>query len=133
VRHVIVVEDDPLNALLFHKLLERRGGYRVTLTESPEEVLRLAREGADLVLLDVSLTDSFWEGRHVGGVDICRLLKSDPACAKIPAVLATAHAMRGDEERLLSESGADGYVAKPLVDHEAFLTLIRGLLRAEAA
>ncbi|TMQ68262.1 MAG: response regulator [Candidatus Eisenbacteria bacterium] len=132
-RHVIVVEDDPLNALLFHKLLERRGGYRVTLTESPEEVLRLAREGADLVLLDVSLTDSFWEGRHVGGVDICRLLKSDPACAKIPAVLATAHAMRGDEERLLSESGADGYVAKPLVDHEAFLTLIRGLLRAEAA
>jgi len=133
VRHVIVVEDDPLNALLFHKLLERRGGYRVTLTESPEEVLRLAREGADLVLLDVSLTDSFWEGRHIGGVDICRLLKSDPACAKIPAVLATAHAMRGDEERLLSESGADGYVAKPLVDHEAFLTLIRGLLRAEAA
>lgn len=132
-RHVIVVEDDPLNALLFHKLLERRGGYRVTLTESPEEVLRLAREGADLVLLDVSLTDSFWEGRHIGGVDICRLLKSDPACAKIPAVLATAHAMRGDEERLLSESGADGYVAKPLVDHEAFLTLIRGLLRAEAA
>ena len=130
---MIVVEDDPLNALLFHKLLERRGGYRVTLTESPEEVLRLAREGADLVLLDVSLTDSFWEGRHIGGVDICRLLKSDPACAKIPAVLATAHAMRGDEERLLSESGADGYVAKPLVDHEAFLTLIRGLLRAEAA
>ena len=105
----------------------------MTLTESPEEVLRLAREGADLVLLDVSLTDSFWEGRHIGGVDICRLLKSDPACAKIPAVLATAHAMRGDEERLLSESGADGYVAKPLVDHEAFLTLIRGLLRAEAA
>ena len=132
-RHIVVVEDDPLDAMLFRKLLERRGGFQVSLTESPEEVLRLAREGADLVLLDVSLTNSLWQGQHVTGVDICKLLKGDPGCAKVPVVLATAHAMRGDEERLLNESGADGYAAKPVVNHDAFLALIRGLLKSEAA
>jgi CheY-like chemotaxis protein len=78
VKHVLVVEDDPLNAILFRKLLERRGGFSVTLTESPEEVMRLVRSGGvSLVLMDVSLTNSHWENAPVNGVDICRLLKAD--------------------------------------------------------
>ena len=43
-------------------------------------------------------------------------------------VLATAHAMRGDAESLLAESGADDYVAKPIVDHEEFVARIRARL-----
>ena len=133
-KHVVVVEDDPINAVLFRKLLERRGGYRVTVTESPEEVLTLAASGeVALVVMDVSLADSRWEGKPVNGVDICRLLKADPRSAGVPVVLATAHAMRGDAESLMIESGADDYVSKPVVDHEAFVTLIRRWTDAEAA
>ena len=33
-------------------------------------------------------------------------------------MLATAHAMRGDAEELLVESGADDYISKPVVDHD---------------
>ena len=131
-KHVVVVEDDPVNATLFRELLERRGGYQVTHTESPEAVQRLVREGADLVLLDVTLRDSSHEGRPVNGVDICRLLKRDPATAQVPVILASAHAMRGDGEKLLAESGADGYVSKPILDHEAFIQQIR-LALPEAA
>jgi len=29
----------------------------------------------DLVLLDVSLNNSEWEGRPIGGVELCRMLK----------------------------------------------------------
>jgi two-component system cell cycle response regulator DivK len=47
-------------------------------------------------------------------------------------VLATAHAMRGDAERLLAESGADDYVAKPIVDHAAFVLQVRNFLEAAA-
>lgn len=132
--HVVVVEDDAMNALLFRKLLEKRCGCRVTVTESPDELLSLLRGGdVGLVLMDVSLTNSRLGGRAVDGVDLCRVLKSDPATCGVPVVLATAHAMRGDAETLLAESGADDYVPKPIVDHGAFVERIRRTMRAEAA
>lgn len=124
--HILVVEDDPHNAILFRKLLEKRCDARVTVTESVEEVLELARGGTvSLVLMDVSLAHSRWEGRAIGGIEITHLLKKDPRTAGIPVVLATAHAMRGDAEALLNESGADGYISKPIVDHDVFVKQIR--------
>jgi CheY-like chemotaxis protein len=133
VKHVVVVEDDPVNAALFRMLLERRGGCRVTVSESAEEVLRLAREGVDAIVMDISLKGSTYQGRPVNGVDVCRLLKASPETAAIPVVLATAHAMRGDDQRLKAESGADDYVSKPVVDHQAFVAQIRHWLDREAA
>lgn len=131
--HLLVVEDDPYNAILFRKLLEKRFGAQVTVTESVEEILALARSGEiRLIIMDVSLTNSIWQGQAVSGVEICRLLKNDPHTAGIPVVLATAHAMRGDAEQLLVESGADSYVAKPIIDHEAFVRQIRRHLPAAA-
>lgn len=134
-KHVVVVEDDPVNAVLFRKLLERRGGFRVTVTESTTELIELVRSGdVHLVLMDVSLADSRWEGKAVSGVDICRLLKADPQCRSVPVILATAHAMHGDDQRLLAESGADDYVSKPIVDHEVFVQQARHWAeRSEAA
>jgi len=120
-----VVEDDAHSALLLRKLLEKRCGCQVTVTESVEEILGLCRAGAiDLVIMDVSLQNSRWGDRAVNGVEICQLLKRDPATAHVPVVLATAHAMRGDAEALLAESGADDYVAKPIVDHGEFVRRI---------
>jgi two-component system, cell cycle response regulator DivK len=134
VKHVLVIEDDAVNAAWLRKLLERRGGWQVTVTESPEELLRLARAAAiQVVVLDVSLHGSTWEGRPVSGVDLCRMLKADPATARIPVILATAHAMRGDEERLRAASGAEDYVSKPILDHDLFVGQVRRWLEAEAA
>ena len=131
--HVLVVEDDPHNAVLFRTILEKRAGFRVTVTESPVEIVTLVRSGeVQLVIMDVSLANSRWEGRAVSGVDLCRLLRSDPATAAIPIVLATAHAMRGDAEHLMAESGADDYVAKPILDHEVFVEQVRRLIARAA-
>jgi two-component system cell cycle response regulator DivK len=133
-KHALVVEDDAVNAVLFRKMLERRGQFRVTVTESPEEVMRLASSNeVDLIIMDVSLADSRWQGEPVNGVDICRMLKADPATAGIPVILATAHAMRGDQQRLLAVSGADDYVSKPIIDHDAFVAQARRWAQAEAA
>ncbi len=128
-RRALVVEDDAHNAMLFRKLLEKRCGLAVTVTESVEEILAACRGGGvDLVVMDVSLNNSRWQDRPISGVEICRLLKQDPATAAIPVLLATAHAMRGDAETLMAESGADDYVAKPIVDHEQFVARIRARL-----
>ena len=130
---VIVVEDDPQNATLFKKVLEKRANSSVTVTEDPAEVLALARAGGiRLVVMDVSLHNSKFEGRSVNGLEICRMLKSDPATARIPVMLTTAHAMRGDAETLLAESGADDYVSKPILDHQAFVAQALALMEQAA-
>ena len=133
-RHVIVVEDDEHNAVLFRKLLEKRAGCRVTTTEDPAEVVALVRsEPIALVVLDVSLRRSTWNGLPVGGIEVCRLVQ-EIGQGRVPVLLATAHAMRGDEESLLAESGADGYIAKPITDHALFTSLALQLIeRAERA
>jgi len=130
---VLVVEDDPHNALLFRKLLERRAGCSVTVTESADEVVAGVRGGAvDLVIMDVSLNNTAWQGQPVNGIELCRVLKRDPACAGVPVVLATAHAMRGDAESFVRDSGADGYVSKPILDHAAFIEQVVSVARKAA-
>ena len=121
--HVVVVEDDVHNAVLFRKILEKRAGCRVTHTEDPAEVLELVRAGdVSLVIMDVSLRHSKWQGRPAGGIEICQLIRAQ-SLRHVPILLATAHAMRGDAERLLAQSGADDYVSKPIIDHERFAAL----------
>lgn len=126
---ILLVEDEPSNVKLITRLLERRGGYRVHHTEDPQEALAMAvQRKVALVVMDVSLSGSVYQGEPVNGVDITRMIKKDPRSADVPIILATAHTMKGDRESLLAESGADEYVGKPIVDFDAFIGMIRDLI-----
>ncbi|WRH67137.1 MAG: response regulator [Planktothrix sp. GU0601_MAG3] len=126
---VLIVEDDQVNARVFSKILTKRGGLAVKHTENVEEVLDIARTGeADLILMDVSLARSVYQGKPVDGIKITQLLKADPTTAKLPIILVTAHAMAGDREDFLKQSGADDYISKPVIDHQNFVDKIKSLL-----
>jgi CheY-like chemotaxis protein len=127
--HVLVVEDDRLNARLFEVILRRKGGFEVTVTENVSDLLRLAASGSvDLVLMDVSLANSEHEGKALDGIQITRMLKDDPVTAEIPVILATAHAMRGDKERFLEASKADDHISKPVLEQEKLIAKVREFL-----
>ena len=122
---VLIVEDDPMNLRVFSKILTKRGGLQVKGTEIVEEVLQYARSGEiDAILMDVSLANSMYKDKPVDGIEITQMLKADPQTAHLPIILVTAHAMEGDRENFLKQSGADGYISKPVVDHEAFIQQI---------
>lgn len=122
---VLIVEDDPINFRVFAKILTKRGGLEVKGTEDVEEVIRIAQSGeADVILMDVSLAHSVYQGKAVDGIKITQMLKSDPQTASLPVILVTAHAMEGDRESFLKQSGADGYISKPVVDHQQFIAQI---------
>jgi CheY-like chemotaxis protein len=126
---VLIVEDDQVNARVFSKILTKRGGLSVKHTEDVEEVIQIARNHeADLILMDVSLARSVYQGQSVDGIKITQILKADPETAKLPIILVTAHAMAGDREDFLAQSGADSYISKPVVDHQAFVNQIKDLL-----
>jgi two-component system, cell cycle response regulator DivK len=127
---VLIVEDDPINLRVFSKILTKRGGLQVKGTEIVEEVLQLAQSGAiDAILMDVALANSIYQGKPVDGIKITQMLKADPQTAHLPIILVTAHAMEGDRENFLQQSGADGYISKPVVDHEAFINQIVTLIK----
>ncbi|HEY9887732.1 MAG TPA: response regulator [Candidatus Obscuribacterales bacterium] len=126
---VLIVEDDMINARVFSKILSKRGGFTVKHTEDVEEVMAIARRReADVILMDVSLAHSIFEGKPVDGIKITQMLKADPATADLPVILVTAHAMQGDRENFLQQSGADGYISKPVVDHQKFVEDIAALM-----
>ena len=126
---VLIVEDDPINMRVFSKILTKRGGLDVKGTEDVEEVMRIAQAGeADIILMDVSLAHSVYKGKSVDGIRITQMLKADPQTSDLPIILVTAHAMEGDRENFLKESQADGYISKPVVDHQDFVDQIKLLL-----
>jgi CheY-like chemotaxis protein len=126
---VLIVEDDLINARVFSKILTKRGRLAVQHTENVDEVMQIAQErGADIILMDVSLSRSMYQGKSVDGIKITQILKSDPNTADLPIILVTAHAMEGDRENFLKQSGADGYISKPVVDHQAFVDYVLELL-----
>ena len=126
---ILVVEDDPMNAKLFQLILARKAGFAVEVTEDPARVLEVVRSGgADLIIMDVSLSNSSWDGVPVDGLEITRRLKLDPEARHIPILLATAHAMKGSKEKFLQESGADDYISKPIVSADELIQRIQTLL-----
>ena len=128
--HIIIVEDDSMNALVMSKILTRMGGHQVTVLEAVDAVQSLIQSTqVDVVVMDVSLSNTLHEGRAIDGLEFTRLLKTDQRHAPIPILLATAHAMKGDAERLIRESGADGYVAKPISDPHAFVAKVEACAR----
>ncbi len=107
---ILVVEDNPMNMELAVDLLRLRG-HEVLSAETGLEALEIAgRERLDLILMDVQLPG-------MDGLAVTRKLKENPATEHIPVVALTAHAMKGDAERMLSH-GCAGYIAKPIDTRE---------------
>ena len=59
----------------------------------------------------------------MNGYDAIRVLRGNPATARIPIVAVTSFAMVGDRERVL-EAGADEYISKP-IDTRFFRELVK--------
>ncbi len=126
---ILVVEDDPMNAKLFQLILARKAGFEVVVTEDPAFVIEEARSGRTaLVIMDVWLSNSSYEGTPVDGLAITRILKNDPQARHVPVILATAHAMKGSREKFLTDSGADDYVTKPILSADDLIERVRTLI-----
>jgi two-component system cell cycle response regulator DivK len=127
--HVLLIEDNKMNAQVVELMLKRRGGFDVTTTEDAYRALELARGGTiDLVILDVSLPNSVLSGKPINGLQISRLLKGDPLTARLPVILLTAHALRGDRESFLAASLADQYISKPITDSQGLIEEVARLV-----
>ncbi len=103
-------------------ILTRLGNHQVIVTEDVDEILSLSRSRSiDLIIMDISLNNSRFEGKLVDGLAITRMVKSDPKSTDIPVILASAHVLEEHGHRMIQETGANDYISKPLVDHQILI------------
>ncbi|NJM95880.1 MAG: response regulator [Phormidesmis sp. RL_2_1] len=126
--NILLVEDDYLLGRGTARLLEKLGNHRVRLTHKAADVFKHCQSGAiDLVIMDINLPGTFWQGEEVTGIDLSRLLKCQPSTAHLPIVLLTAHAVDADRTHFLNDSLADCLCSKPIADYDDFLSLLAQL------
>jgi CheY-like chemotaxis protein len=114
VKTILIVEDVELNRDLLVQLLEE--DYRLLLAEDGQAALeQAARARPDLILMDLSLP-------RVDGWEVTRRLKADAELSRIPVIVLSARAMRGDEERARA-SGCDDFLSKPIDETALFRKL----------
>jgi DNA-binding response OmpR family regulator len=122
---VLVVEDEGDIAGLIRHTLERSGEMTVEVAASGDQALKLASEQPpDLIILDLNLP-------VLGGLDVCRLLRSRSATARIPIIMLTARTSEGDRVVGL-DAGADDYVTKPFSLRELSARVRAALRRGKA-
>ena len=117
---ILVADDEPdVCAIIGTNLLN--AGFHVIKADDGESALSKARsQSPALAVLDVMMPG-------MSGMEVCKLLKADPATAGIAIVLLTAKAEEVD--RILGlEFGADDYVTKPFSPRELVLR-VQSILR----
>lgn len=122
---ILVVDDEP-DALELISFNLKNAGLDVVTASDGETALQRARAHLpDLILLDLMLPE-------VDGLEVCKILRRDPATAALPIIMVTARAAEMD--RVLGlELGADDYVTKPFSPRELVLRVKNLLRRRQAA
>ena len=122
-KHKILVVDDEeslCEILQFNLEIE---GYEADVAYSAEQALGMHPERYSLILLDIMMGE-------MSGFRMARLLKADPATAKVPVIFCTAKDTEDDTVAGLN-LGADDYIAKPFSVREV-LARVRSVLRRTA-
>jgi DNA-binding response OmpR family regulator len=120
-KKILIVEDEPDVVDLLILQLRKAGGFSVVVAKDGAEGLKKARaEAPALIVLDLMLP-------RMPGLEVCKVLKSDPLTSQIPIIMLTAKAEEVD--RIVGlEFGADDYVTKPFSPREMLLR-IKAILR----
>src|SRR5687768_12794317 len=118
--HVLVAEDDLLQAELIQRYLES-AGHRVHVVHDGVAALEQARLiSPDLIVLDVMMPE-------MDGLQVCRRLRAE---TRVPVLMLTAQATE-DDLLLGLELGADDYMTKPFSPRE-LAARVQALLRRAA-
>ena len=121
---ILVVDDEP-DAVDLIDFNLKAAGYDVVTAADGAEALKKAKSVLPaLILLDIMLPE-------VDGLEVCKILRRDPATAGIPIIMLTAKAAEID--RILGlELGADDYITKPFSPRELILRVKKMLQRGQS-
>src|SRR4051812_47208281 len=102
---VLIVEDDPMSALILRKTLEHMGHEVLDAANGVEAWELIQREDIRLVISD-------WMMPQMDGLELCRRIRSRRHQAYTYVIVVTAKRQRKDRVEAL-HAGADDLLSKP--------------------
>jgi diguanylate cyclase (GGDEF)-like protein len=102
---ILVVDDMSQNLQVVGSILDDIGYATTFATTGDQAIKRVSTAKPDLILLDLMMPE-------VNGLEVCKILKSDPNHQEIPIMFLTAS---NEKEHLIQafEEGAVDYITKP--------------------
>jgi DNA-binding response OmpR family regulator len=119
-RHILVVDDEPVNLKVLKNHLEREG-YAVTLAHDGQEALDLLEKENHfhLVLLDVMMP-------RISGYEVCQKIREKHLSSELPVIMVTAKNQVNDLVEGF-DLGANDYIVKPF-SRDELLARVKGQL-----
>lgn len=118
-KKVLIAEDERAIAEFIEALLNLNN-YQTVIAANGREAVDKARDVfPDLVLLDIMMP-------KLSGLDVCKILREDPAFKNTKIMMLTSLTQMGDAEKAF-EVGANDYLGKPF-EAERLLQKIKKLL-----
>ncbi len=118
---MIYIVEDETDILELVQLKLQQAGFDTQGFGSVKPMLQsLKSNSIDLLILDLMLPD-------MDGMEVCRILKSDPAYKKLPIIMLTARVEIADRVQGL-DWGADDYISKPF-DGVELIARVKAVLR----
>jgi len=122
----ILLVDDDADFVEATKTVLEGGAYEVIVAKEGDEGLKMAREeNPDLILLDIIMPVR-------DGFSAAEQFKKDPELSKIPVIMLTSYATRGQETSIPRSRGytldAEDYIEKP-VSPEELLAKVKQYLK----
>lgn len=123
---ILVVDDTPDLLFATARVLRSAGATVLEAVDGHSCLAAVRRHHPDLVLLDVELPDLL-------GYDVCRQIKEDETLKTVYVVMLSSTMTTSDNQSEGLESGADGYITRPLPNREllARVASIARIIRAE--
>lgn len=113
---ILVVDDDPEILFITTRILEGEGYEILSALSGREAYEKAVKYHPDLILMDVMLPDRL-------GTDVMVDLKKDPVLATSLIILISSIRNSSEEKAAGLDSGADGYLARPISNKELKLRI----------
>lgn len=127
---IVVVEDDPFSKD-FYKIIFNRAGYDAIVLEDGNQILRtLSENKISAMIMDINLKNTYLDNVKIDGIKLSRIIKDDIRFSGIPLILVSAYSDTYKDFDLISESKADDFITKPIIDFNAFLKRINSFILA---
>lgn len=118
------MEDDPF-LKEFYSFIFNKIGYDADILEDGDVFFaKLNCAKYNLILMDLSLKNTYFNNNKVDGVTLSRLVKENIIFKTIPIIIVTAHSVDYHSKHLFEESLADAYIIKPISDVHQFINKI---------
>ncbi|HBG93380.1 MAG: DNA-binding response regulator [Nitrospirae bacterium GWF2_44_13] len=122
-KKVLIVDDEKDIVDLITYNLKKEGFAADSAPDGETALAKIKKGNYDLVILDLMLPG-------LQGIELCRIIRNDPATSSLPVIMLTAKG--GEVDKVLGlEMGADDYITKPFSPRELVARVNAVLRRVE--